>query len=116
MQGGTPYLGTSASAILFGELSSLRREQALLLEKDVRLQERANLLLSRAGDGNEDASASSDVESYKATYIRAYVAMANVILAPYCHHRHCCGLSTQSVSRPPFLTNGVCPLVRVTYI
>lgn len=67
VQGGTPYLGTSASAILFGELSSLRREKALLLEKDVRLQERANLLLSKDGDGNEDASSSSGTRSYRYT-------------------------------------------------
>lgn len=67
VQGGTPYLGTSASAILFGELSSLRREKALLLEKDVRLQERANLLLSKDRDGNEDASSSSGTRSYRYT-------------------------------------------------
>ncbi|CAN0130115.1 unnamed protein product [Pylaiella littoralis] len=64
LEGGTPYLGTRASAILFGELSSLRRERALLLEKDVRLQQRMNLLLTRDKDGSgKAASGSTDSEN-----------------------------------------------------
>ncbi|CAM9228373.1 unnamed protein product [Scytosiphon promiscuus] len=51
LEGGAPYLGTNASEVLFQELSALRREKTLLLEKDVRLQQRTNLLLTRAGDG-----------------------------------------------------------------
>lgn len=68
MQGGTPYLGTNDQAVLFGELSSLRREKALLREKDLRLQERTNLLLTtttkaRGEDGSSNGEQPSATDS-----------------------------------------------------
>ncbi|CAN0391693.1 unnamed protein product [Ectocarpus sp. 12 AP-2014] len=69
LEGGTPYLGTNDQAVLFGELSSLRREKALLREKDLRLQERTNLLLTttRTARGEDGSSSTCNGEQPSAT-------------------------------------------------
>ncbi|CBJ30982.1 expressed unknown protein [Ectocarpus siliculosus] len=67
LEGGTPYLGTNDQAVLFGELSSLRREKALLREKDLRLQERTNLLLTTTRTARGEDGGSSDGEQPSAT-------------------------------------------------
>lgn len=54
-QQGTPYLGSTDGAFLIGELSSLRREKHALLDKDVRLQQRANLILMNEGKEADNA-------------------------------------------------------------